>query len=198
MNVFISVGMSGRSEVDVMNDINRADANIRMYFNHRDDVHIVHNYTTIGPEGCGPLWYLGQAIQKLGDCEACYFCKGWKNHRGCVVEYDVCKAYGITTIMEDVIDVSKITTNVYDKEEFVENCTVIILTNTTNGKVSWVWFRDGEEIDECTFVLMNDDTFETEIHENCTVHILTNTVTGETSPAWFEGTIGDMPTFGNR
>ena len=84
--------------------------------------------------------------------------------------------------------------NMYDEEEFVENCLVIVLTNIITGDVSWVWFKDGEEIDEITFTLMNDDLYNSEIHENCTIQILTNTLTGATSPAWYEGEIDDIPT----
>lgn len=101
-NVFISVGMSGRSEVDIMDDIHRAESNIWHYFKGCVDfVVTTHNYSSNGPEGCGSLWYLGGAIRKMDDCNACYFCKGWQNHRGCVIEHHICEAYGIEIIEEE-------------------------------------------------------------------------------------------------
>lgn len=84
--------------------------------------------------------------------------------------------------------------NIYDEEEFVENCTIIILTHIKTKEISWKWFREDEEIDDVTMVLMNDDMYKVEVHEDCTVHILTNTFTRETSCAWFHGGIEDMPT----
>ena len=63
--VFISVGMSGRYECDVSQDICRAYENVHKLFG---ECEIVDNWCCDGPEYTGRLWYLGEAIKKLGDC----------------------------------------------------------------------------------------------------------------------------------
>ena len=98
--VFISVGMSGRDEKDVRNDIMRiSNRIIGLGF---DGITIIHNYDCVRPADCenNHLWYLGEAIKQLGECDVCYFCKGWENHRGCLVEFEVCKLYDIEIIFE--------------------------------------------------------------------------------------------------
>lgn len=34
-------------------------------------------------------------------CHAAYFCKGWENARGCRIEHDAAKAYGLEIIYEE-------------------------------------------------------------------------------------------------
>lgn len=96
--VFISVGMSGRNEIDVRNDIKRASENIRKLYG--EEVEIVHNYDCVAPEGSGRLYYLGEAIKQLGDCDVCYFVRNWALSDGCVAERHVCGLYSIDTILE--------------------------------------------------------------------------------------------------
>ena len=33
-------------------------------------------------------------------------------------------------------------TNMYDREEIIENCTVQVLTNSITGEVAWGWWRN--------------------------------------------------------
>ena len=96
--VFISVGMTGRAEIDVRNDIKRASENIRKLYGK--DVEIVHNYDCVAPEGSGRLYYLGEAIKQLGECDVCYFVRNWEHSDGCVVERHICGLYSIDTIVE--------------------------------------------------------------------------------------------------
>ena len=41
------------------------------------------------------LHYLAASIMKMATCDAVYFCKGWENARGCVVEHEVAVRYGL-------------------------------------------------------------------------------------------------------
>lgn len=96
--VFISVGMRGRENDAVLMDIARAIGNSIELFGL--DIETVNNWNCKGPDNAGRLYYLGEAIKKLGDCDACYFCKGWQNHKGCLAEMEICKIYGIEIIEE--------------------------------------------------------------------------------------------------
>lgn len=94
--VFISVGMRGRQDEEVRKDIKRAI--LKTVGLVGPNVRFVHNYECVAPDDAGQLYYLGEAIKKLGDCDACYFCKGWQNHKGCLAEMEICKIYGIEII----------------------------------------------------------------------------------------------------
>ena len=42
-----------------------------------------------------PLWYLGTALQMLSGADLAVFSKGWDKARGCRIEYQCAKEYGI-------------------------------------------------------------------------------------------------------
>ena len=100
--VFVSVGMRGRDPKDVQADIARAEKWIRehIYEKSFEDVMVVDNWGCQGPDNAGRLWYLGEAIKKLGDCDICYFVKGWQHHKGCIAEMAICELYGIEIVEE--------------------------------------------------------------------------------------------------
>jgi len=47
-----------------------------------------------------PLCFLAKSIENMANCHTVYFCKGWENTRGCKIEHDVAKAYGLEIIYE--------------------------------------------------------------------------------------------------
>lgn len=47
-----------------------------------------------------PLCFLVKSLENMSLCHAAYFCKGWENARGCKIEHDVAKAYGLEIIYE--------------------------------------------------------------------------------------------------
>lgn len=48
-----------------------------------------------------PVRFLAKSFENMSLCHAVYFCKGWENARGCRIEHEVAKAYGMTIIYED-------------------------------------------------------------------------------------------------
>ena len=48
-----------------------------------------------------PLCFLAKSLESMSLCHAAYFCKGWENARGCKIEHDAAKAYGLKIIYED-------------------------------------------------------------------------------------------------
>lgn len=47
-----------------------------------------------------PLCFLGQSLEHMSMCHAVYFCKGWESARGCRIEHEAEKAYGLEIIYE--------------------------------------------------------------------------------------------------
>ena len=47
-----------------------------------------------------PVRFLAKSFENMSLCHAVYFCKGWESARGCKIEHEVAKAYGMTIIYE--------------------------------------------------------------------------------------------------
>lgn len=47
-----------------------------------------------------PLCFLAKSLDNMSRCHAAYFCKGWENARGCRIEHEAAKAYGLDIIYE--------------------------------------------------------------------------------------------------
>ena len=48
-----------------------------------------------------PLCFLAKYLENMSLCHAAYFCKGWENARGCKIEHEAAKAYGLEIIYEE-------------------------------------------------------------------------------------------------
>lgn len=46
------------------------------------------------------IYYLSMAIKMMSECQAVYFCQGWEEARGCQIEHEVAKKYGLEIIHE--------------------------------------------------------------------------------------------------
>lgn len=47
-----------------------------------------------------PVFYLGKSIQLLSQADIAYFGEDWRNARGCLIEHEVARQYGIKIIEE--------------------------------------------------------------------------------------------------
>lgn len=45
-----------------------------------------------------PLWYFGKAINKMCEADTIVLIGDWKNYRGCRLEYEIAKQYGLNII----------------------------------------------------------------------------------------------------
>ena len=48
-----------------------------------------------------PLCFLAKSLENMSLCHAAYFCAGWESARGCRIEHEAAKAYGLDMIYED-------------------------------------------------------------------------------------------------
>lgn len=48
-----------------------------------------------------PLFFFSKSLEKMADCDAVYFLKGWENARGCRLEHQVAEAYGLNIMEEE-------------------------------------------------------------------------------------------------
>lgn len=48
-----------------------------------------------------PLCFLAKSLENMSRCDVAYFSKGWENARGCRIEHEAAKAYGLVVIEEE-------------------------------------------------------------------------------------------------
>jgi len=47
-----------------------------------------------------PLCFLAKSLENMSLCHVVFFCKGWEDARGCRIEHEAAKAYGLEIIYE--------------------------------------------------------------------------------------------------
>jgi len=47
-----------------------------------------------------PLCFLAESLTNMSLCNAAYFCAGWESARGCRIEHEAARAYGLEIIYE--------------------------------------------------------------------------------------------------
>ena len=48
-----------------------------------------------------PLCFMAKGLENMSLCHTVYFAKGWENARGCRIEHEAAKAYGLEILYED-------------------------------------------------------------------------------------------------
>lgn len=48
-----------------------------------------------------PLCFLAKSLENMSLCHAAYFSKGWETARGCRIEHEAAKAYGLEILYEN-------------------------------------------------------------------------------------------------
>ena len=102
----ISQPMAGRTEEEIVEARKRAVEDLRekglsvanMLFEHTQAVEDALVTTGVTQTS---LWFLARSLEAMSKCHAVYFCKGWETARGCRLEHEVAKAYGLEIIYEE-------------------------------------------------------------------------------------------------
>ena len=97
MKVFISQPMTGRLNEEILNERNEV---IEILKNKYNDVEVLDSYfEDYDPQnGSIPLKYLAKSIEVLADADVLLCVGNWKNSRGCKVEHECAKQYGIKIV----------------------------------------------------------------------------------------------------
>lgn len=99
MKVFISQPFHGVKEEDVLN-LREHIVDLleeRGYF----DIEVIDNYyKDNAPRDAGRLWYLGDSIKLMDEADLIVFVTGYKQAKGCLIEYEVALRYGKLFIHE--------------------------------------------------------------------------------------------------
>ena len=92
----ISQPMAGRKKGDILNDREGAEKYLRDL--GYDVVNTVFDIKDYNPKAL--VYSLSMSIQEMSRCEVVYFMKGWQKARGCKIEHDIAKSYGMRVMYE--------------------------------------------------------------------------------------------------
>ena len=98
--IFISQPMRGLIDEEILEKRNEIKKDIETKIN--EEVEFIDSFMQDYPGEINkriPVWYLGKSIQLLSQADIVYFGKGWNEARGCRIEHEIAKVYGI-----DIID----------------------------------------------------------------------------------------------
>lgn len=101
MKVMISQPMKGRTEQQIKEErkaiIDKFD---KMHIEVIDTI-----FTEEAPQDCNvAVYYLGKSISAMKDIDALYMCDNWREARGCKIENEVAKEYGIKILYSDFFE----------------------------------------------------------------------------------------------
>lgn len=102
----LSQPMAGKTEEEIINTRNRAVAELeKRGFEIVNTLFTDEWYSPQAMKQRGvvqiPLCFLAKSLENMSLCHAAYFCKGWENTRGCRIEHEAAKAYGLEVIYEE-------------------------------------------------------------------------------------------------
>lgn len=105
MKAMLSQPMAGKTEQEIIETRQRAIAALEkkgyevVNTLFTDEWYSKESMKARGVENI-PLCFLAKSLENMSQCHAAYFCKGWRNARGCRIEHEVALAYGLTVIYE--------------------------------------------------------------------------------------------------
>ncbi len=90
--------MKGKADLEIKKERQRIiDAIVDEY---GKDIEIIDSYFERAPVDARPLWFLGKSFELLSTADMAFFARGWDEARGCKLEHEACKAYGIEIICD--------------------------------------------------------------------------------------------------
>lgn len=102
--IMISQPMAGLDKETIVNNRLEAIQRARTYgYEVLDSVFDFEQIIPISTRNI-PVYYLSQSIEYLSKADAVYFLQGWQSARGCKIEHEIAKEYGIKIIYEDFND----------------------------------------------------------------------------------------------
>lgn len=94
--LFISQPMNGKSDEEILAVREQAIKTAKKMIGC--EVEVIDSFFQNAPADAKPLWYLGESLKLLSTADVAYFAEGWNEARGCKIEHECAKEYGIDRI----------------------------------------------------------------------------------------------------
>lgn len=93
--IFISQPMKDRTDEKIISERERI---IELCKKKYGDIEIIDSFFENAPHDARPLWFLAKSLELLSTADIAFFADGWKNYRGCKIEHECAKEYGIEIV----------------------------------------------------------------------------------------------------
>lgn len=94
--LFISQPMRGKSDEEILAVRERAIKDAEKMVG--EPVEVIDSFFQSAPTDARPLWFLGKSLELMATADVVYFAEGWQDARGCRIEHESAKEYGIDRI----------------------------------------------------------------------------------------------------
>ena len=96
MTIFISQPMEGKTKEEIQRTREKTIRKLKEKYPEEElyfpETYFYFNFDFLN---YSPVWFLGRDIQLLAAADAIYFVEGWENYKGCKIEHEISKLYGI-------------------------------------------------------------------------------------------------------
>lgn len=99
--IFISQPMRGLTDEEILKAREEIRKNAEKVI--KEPIELIDSFIEDYPKEINkhiPVFYLGKSIQFLSQADVAYFGGDWRNARGCKIEHEIAKQYGIEIIEE--------------------------------------------------------------------------------------------------
>ena len=93
--IFISQPMKDKTDEEI---ISEREHIIELCKKEYGDIEIIDSFFENAPHDARPLWFLAKSLELLSTADIAFFADGWKNYRGCKIEHECAKEYGIEIV----------------------------------------------------------------------------------------------------
>ena len=98
MKIFISQPMAGKSDETILKERALFIEMVKLQIGIDKDVTFIDSFTKPMDITDSRIKMLGHSIMMMGDADLVVFLPGWSKSPGCLVEFEVCKQYGVKTL----------------------------------------------------------------------------------------------------
>lgn len=99
MMVLISQPMAGKTQQEIVETRERAIRTLRE--SGYEIIDSLFGFMKMSSEVINvPLYYLAKSLELMSRCDTVYFCRGWEEARGCRIEHEAAREYGLKIIYE--------------------------------------------------------------------------------------------------
>lgn len=121
MKVMISIPMNGIDDNIVKNQISDIKKDFAKLHIDCVDSFLTEEPINVNHEG---VYYLSRSLDILSQCDAMFFHKDWQKARGCRIERQICKEYGIKILDWEWLYPNDIITRIADSIDRSINSTI--------------------------------------------------------------------------
>lgn len=97
--VFISQPMRDKTDDEIKKERHAAIERVKKEMG--EDVEVIDSFFEKAPHDAKPLWFLGKSFELLSGADVALFIGHWYEYRGCKLEHEAAKQYGIKVMYYD-------------------------------------------------------------------------------------------------